>query len=81
MKYFIEDDNSLKAMFLFRSFIEAVDFVNQVADLAVQAEHHPDILIHDYKHVTITLKTHDAGNKITQKDKDLAEQIEGLFAV
>lgn len=79
MKYFIEDNNSLKAMFTFGSFIEAVDFVNQVADVAEQVDHHPDVLIHDYKAVTITTTTHDQGNTITQKDRELAARIEQLM--
>jgi 4a-hydroxytetrahydrobiopterin dehydratase len=78
MKHFIEMNDHLKAIFTFGSFIEAIDFVNQVADLAEQAGHHPDILIHDYKKVTLTLTTHDQGSKITKKDWDLANQIEQL---
>jgi len=56
------------------SFPEAIKFVNQVADLAEQADHHPDILI-NYRRVTLTLSTHSEGG-ITQKDFDLAAQIE-----
>ena len=78
MKYFIEDGNSLKAMFPFGNFLEAIDFVNQVADVAMQEDHHPDIMIEGGKSVTITTTTHDQGNTITQKDKDLASKIEAL---
>jgi 4a-hydroxytetrahydrobiopterin dehydratase len=49
-------------------------FVNQVADFAEQADHHPDILI-NYRKVTLTLSTHSEGG-LTQKDFDLAEKIE-----
>ena len=56
------------------SFPEAINFVNRVADLAEQADHHPDILI-NYRRVTLTLSTHNEGG-ITQKDFDLAERIE-----
>lgn len=79
MKYFIEDGNALKAMFPFGSFIEAIDFVNQVADVAVSEDHHPDILVHDGKVVTITTTTHDQGNTITDKDRQLARSIEALM--
>ena len=78
MKKFIEDGNTLKALFEFGDFLEAVDFVNQVADVAMQLDHHPDILLHDYKNVTVTTTTHDAGNKITEKDRELAQKIEEL---
>ena len=56
------------------SFPEAIRFVNQVADLAEQADHHPDILI-NYRRVTLTLSTHSEGG-LTRKDFDLAERIE-----
>jgi len=79
MKYFVEDNNALKALFEFGDFLEAIDFVNQVADVAIQLEHHPDILLHDFKNVTITSSTHDKGNTITDKDKELAQQIEALM--
>lgn len=79
MKYFVEDGNKLKAIFTFGNFLEAVDFVNQVADVAMQADHHPDILLHDYKNVTITSTTHDEGETITDKDKQLAAKIEALM--
>jgi 4a-hydroxytetrahydrobiopterin dehydratase len=58
------------------SFLDAMGFVNQVADLAEQADHHPDILI-NYRRVTLTLSTHSEGG-LTQKDFDLAEKIETL---
>ena len=51
-------------------------FVNQVAELAESADHHPDILI-NYKRVTLTLSTHSAGG-LTEKDFDLASQIEKI---
>jgi len=56
------------------SFAEAMKLVNRVADLAERADHHPDILI-NYRRVTLTLSTHSEGG-ITQKDIDLADQIE-----
>ncbi len=60
--------------FTLPSFPHAIRFVNQVADLAEQADHHPDIHI-DYRRVTLTLSTHSEGG-ITHKDFLLAEKIE-----
>ncbi|MDQ3244481.1 MAG: 4a-hydroxytetrahydrobiopterin dehydratase [Gemmatimonadota bacterium] len=60
--------------FQFRSFPDAVAFVNSVADTAESAGHHPDIDIR-YARVTLTLSTHDAGG-ITQNDLQLAKSIE-----
>lgn len=69
---------SLVKDFSFKSFQEAMKFVNQVAKIAEDLNHHPDILIHDYNQVKITTTTHDQGNKITQKDKNLVKKIEAL---
>ena len=58
------------------NFLSAMNLVNRAADLAEQAQHHPDIFI-SYDKVTFTLTTHDAGG-ITQKDLDLAARIEAI---
>ena len=67
-------DEAIAKQYTWPSFPDAIKFVNQVADLAEQADHHPDILI-NYRRVTLTLSTHSEGG-ITQKDFDLAAQIE-----
>jgi 4a-hydroxytetrahydrobiopterin dehydratase len=58
-------------------FKAAMALANAVADAANEANHHPDILIHDYKHVRLTLSTHSAGG-ITENDFALAATIDGL---
>ncbi|HEY3745511.1 MAG TPA: 4a-hydroxytetrahydrobiopterin dehydratase [Gemmatimonadaceae bacterium] len=58
----------------FRNFMAGINFVTAVAKAADAADHHPDIDIR-YTKVTCTLSTHSAGG-ITQKDLDLAKQIE-----
>ena len=70
-------NETLVKEFEMKNFSEAVDFVNKIAPLANDADHHPDILIHSYKKVKITLTTHDEG-KVTEKDYDLAKQIDSL---
>jgi 4a-hydroxytetrahydrobiopterin dehydratase len=67
-------DEAIGKQYTWPSFPDAIKFVNQVADLAEEADHHPDILI-NYRRVTLTLSTHSEGG-ITQKDFDLAAQIE-----
>lgn len=57
----------------FEDFSEAVDFVNDLAEIAEEAEHHPDILI-QYAKVTLTLTTHDAGG-LTEADIELAHRV------
>jgi 4a-hydroxytetrahydrobiopterin dehydratase len=59
-----------------KDFVEAIKFVNELADLAEAANHHPDIAI-SWNTVTLRLSTHDAGG-LTQLDLDLAGQIDGL---
>ena len=46
-------------------------------DAAEEAGHHPDILVHGYKHVRLTLSTHSAG-RVTDADHDLARRIDAL---
>ena len=58
-------------------FQSAMALANAVADAANDANHHPDIFVHDYKHVRLTLSTHSAGG-ITENDFALAQTIDGL---
>lgn len=62
--------------FVLPSFPMALAFASAVGYLAEKADHHPDILI-AYRKVTLTLSTHSAGG-LTQKDFDLAAQIDAL---
>jgi 4a-hydroxytetrahydrobiopterin dehydratase len=66
--------NQLTKDFEFPKFRDSIVFVNRVATLADDHDHHPDIDIR-YNVVTITLSTHDSGG-ITEKDLQLAEQID-----
>jgi 4a-hydroxytetrahydrobiopterin dehydratase len=61
----------------FKDFAEAIVFVNRVAGEAEDANHHPDILVHGWNHVRLTLTTHSAG-KLTDNDRAMAERIDGL---
>ena len=70
--------NEIKKEFKCQNFSEAIRFVNRVAELAESMDHHPDILIHQYKIVTLTLTTHNAGG-LTRLDFDLAQKIENIW--
>lgn len=59
-------------------FNAAMALANAVAEAANAANHHPDILVHGYKHVRLTLSTHSAGG-ITENDFALAGMIDGLI--
>lgn len=67
----------IEKRYTLKNFKEALRFVNRVGELAEGMEHHPDILIHDYKYVNLTLTTHDAKG-LTRLDFDLAERIESF---
>lgn len=60
----------------FKDFVQAITFVNRVADVAETAGHHPDIDIR-YSRVRLALVTHDAGG-ITANDTSMARKINGL---
>ena len=60
----------------FEEFMEAIDFVNDLAEIADEAQHHPDIRIR-YTKVTLVLTTHDAGG-VTEADVELAQRIDNL---
>jgi 4a-hydroxytetrahydrobiopterin dehydratase len=72
----IEVDGGLERTFELPSFPEAIAFVNRVAELAEQENHHPDIAV-SYRKVTLRWTTHSAGG-ITDRDYALAERSDGL---
>ena|ERR1017187_1110390 len=71
------DRNALTKEFTLSSFTGAAKFIAKIAPIANRMDHHPDLRLHRYKRVTITLTTHDAGG-ITQKDFVLAAKIDTL---
>lgn len=72
-----EENNSLKRSFKFKDFIEAWSFMTKVAMTAEKMNHHPE-WSNVYNKVEITLTTHDKGNTITDKDRELAKKIDEL---
>ncbi len=75
--HYIITDDCISKDFEKENFLGAVAFVNAIAPLAESADHHPDLMIHDYKNVEVLLTSHDAGG-VTQKDIDLAVKIDAL---
>jgi 4a-hydroxytetrahydrobiopterin dehydratase len=58
----------------FADFSAAIAFVNRVAEIAEAANHHPDILVHGWNKVRLTLSTHSQA-ALTEADFELAAQI------
>lgn len=75
---FTEKDWKLNKIYEFKNFLEAIAFVNKLAILAEDLNHHPDIKIFNYKYVEISISTHSE-NKITSRDYELAELIENII--
>lgn len=72
-----EGESALVKEFKFKNFVNAWAFMNSVALLAEKMDHHPN-WTNVYNEVTIRLSTHSEGNKITDKDRKLADQIDKL---
>ena len=73
-----EEEKSIVRVFEFDEFMQGIDFVDAVAEIAEDAEHHPDIDIR-WCTITVRLTTHDAGNTVTDKDRELAAAISSLI--
>ena len=67
----------LERELVFKDFISTWAFMNKVALLAEKLGHHPD-WSNSYNKLKIRLSSHDAGNKITEKDRNFADLIDKL---
>ena len=74
-----EENNALYAELIFKDFVEAFGFMTKVAMHAELMNHHPE-WSNVWNTVKIKLNTHDAGNIVTEKDRNLAQKIEELFS-
>jgi 4a-hydroxytetrahydrobiopterin dehydratase len=72
-----QEGESLVRDLQFDDFKTAIASVNRVADAAEEANHHPDILVHGWNKVRLTLTTHSEG-KLTDNDRAMAETIDGV---
>lgn len=70
------EKKSIERTFEFDDFTQAIDFVNAVAEISEEEEHHPDIDIR-YNKVRLELSTHSKGG-LTDLDFELAEKIDTL---
>ncbi|HWD73509.1 MAG TPA: 4a-hydroxytetrahydrobiopterin dehydratase [Solirubrobacteraceae bacterium] len=61
----------------FDDFGEAIAFVNSVAEVAEEANHHPDIFIHGWNKVKLSLTNHSAGG-LTEMDFNMAARFDRL---
>lgn len=73
-----EQNNKLVNEFKFDDFKQALAFTNKVGEIAEKHQHHPDIYIHSYNQVKISLTTHDESNQVTEKDYNLSKEIDKI---
>ena len=71
------ENNQIHSDFQFKDFKKALNFVNKVGDEAEKMNHHPDIFLHSWNKVKITVSTHSEGG-VTEKDFKLAGIIDNL---
>lgn len=71
------EGDSIARELKFADFAEAIAFVNRVAEAAEAANHHPDMYLHGWNNVRLTLSTHSQGG-LTDADFKLAAQIDQL---
>jgi 4a-hydroxytetrahydrobiopterin dehydratase len=72
-----EEGDALVRDYRFEDFAAAIDFVNRVARVAEERNHHPDLLVHGWNRVRLTLSTHTTGT-VTDADRELADAIDAL---
>ena len=77
MSEWSERPDALERDFSFEDFAGAIAFVNRVAEVAEELDHHPDILVHGSNKVRLTLSTHSEGG-LTDADHALARRIDAL---
>jgi 4a-hydroxytetrahydrobiopterin dehydratase len=74
----VEDNKKIQKKYHFITFKHAIGFINEVADIAEFEGHHPDIFLHNWNKVTITLYTH-AINGLSENDFILASKIDQVI--
>ncbi len=75
----VADEKYLKREVVLDNFISVVEMVNLIAEAAEENGHHPDLLLHSYKRLLISLTTHSIGG-ITEKDIQLAKRVDELLS-
>lgn len=73
----VYNEERIEKDFTFKNFKEALSFVNKVGELAESEGHHPDIFLHNWKKVKITLMTH-AIKGLSENDFIMAVKIDQL---
>ena len=78
MDTWIKHPNSLEKTFRFESFIKAIEFMKRASNDIDTLNNHPE-WTNIYNKVIVTLRTHDAGNVVTELDYRLAELLDVIY--
>ncbi len=73
-----QEEHALTKTFEFNDFVSAFSWMTKVAIWAEKLNHHPT-WSNTYNKVSVKLTTHDAGNKVTEKDQLLAQKMDELY--
>ncbi len=73
-----EKNDRLSATFMFPDFTQAFSFMTEIAFVCEKMNHHPD-WSNVWNRVEISLTTHSANHRITDKDWELAKEIEKIY--
>ncbi len=71
------EGDALVRQYACSDFESAISFIVRIGFVAAQMDHHPE-LFNVYSTLRIRLTTHDAGDRVTQRDLDLARAIEPI---
>jgi len=72
------DGNQIVRDLKLANFAEAIELVNRVAEVAEVRNHHPDMLVHDWNELRLSVTNHSAGG-LTDADFELAAAIDELL--
>lgn len=72
-----EGEHKITRKFECKNFKDALQFIQKIGNIAESEGHHPDILLHSYKYVTITLFTHAIGG-LSVNDFIVASKIDRI---
>ena len=72
-----EDGKSIERRYVLKNFVQAVEWINRIKDIAESEGHHPDLHLTGYKNLRVVLYTHALGG-ITENDFIVAAKIDKL---
>jgi 4a-hydroxytetrahydrobiopterin dehydratase len=78
MNNWTETENALHKTFVFADFAAALAWMVRAGFVIEKMNHHPE-WTNVYNKVSVKLTTHDAGNTVTQKDRELSEALDKLY--